>query len=160
MAKLASLRRDKNALTNGVWIKPDPTNFPDLELLVRGKDAAFYDALSLRYRELVRAAREAGALTARQGLNDLVPSAVQQTEDSLMLDRLLLDVRGLDGEGGEITVAGYRRMAVDEEYRPMLDLAREAVAIATDRRAADAKAAEGNSAMSSATAPNGVAPPT
>jgi hypothetical protein len=159
MAKLASLRRDKNALTNGVWIKPDPTNFPDFELLVRGKDAAFYDALSLRYRELVRVAREDGRLTARQGLNDLPPSAVQQADDALMLDRLLLDVRGLDGDAGPITTAEYRTMALDEEYRPMLDLAREAVAVATERRAADRKASEGNSARSSATAPNGVAPP-
>jgi hypothetical protein len=107
----------------------------------------------------VRVAREDGRLTARQGLNDLPPSAVQQADDALMLDRLLLDVRGLDGDAGPITTAEYRTMALDEEYRPMLDLAREAVAVATERRAADRKASEGNSARSSATAPNGVAPP-
>jgi hypothetical protein len=158
MAKLAAFERDTVALSDGVWINPDPRN-TDIELRVRAKDAAFVDVLSAAYRELVRKAREDGRLKSRQGLNDLPPSAVQAAEDDLILDRLVLDVRNLEGEAGAITIADYRRMARTEQFRPLLDLAREAVAIATERRAADREDAVGNSVPTPPTASSGAAQP-
>lgn len=158
MAKLAAFERDAVALSEGVWINPDPRN-TDIELRVKAKDGAFVDVLSAAYRELVRKAREDGRLKSRQGLNDLPPSAVQAAEDDLLLDRLVLDVRNLEGEAGPVTIAEYRQMARTEKFRPLLDLAREAVAIATDRRAADREEALGNSAPSLRTASSGAAQP-
>ena len=158
MAKLAAFERDAVALSEGVWINPDPRN-TDIELRVKAKDGAFVDILSAAYRELVRKAREDGRLKSRQGLNDLPPSAVQAAEDDLLLDRLVLDVRNLEGEAGPVMIAEYRQIARTEQFRPLLDLAREAVAIATDRRAADREEALGNSGPSLHTASSGAAHP-
>lgn len=158
MAKLAAFERDAVALSEGVWINPDPRN-TDIELRVKAKDGAFVDILSAAYRELVRKAREDGRLKSRQGLNDLPPSAVQAAEDELLLARLVLDVRNLEGEAGPVKIAEYRQMALTEQFRPLLDLAREAVAIATDRRAADREEALGNSGPSLRTASSGAAQP-
>lgn len=158
MAKLAAFERDVVALSEGVWINPDPRN-TDIELRVKAKDGAFIDVLSATYRELVRKAREDGRLKSRQGLNDLPPSAVQSAEDDLLLDRLVLDVRNLEGEAGPVTIAEYRAMARTEQFRPLLDLAREAVAIATDRRAADREDALGNFGLSRPTVSSGVPQP-
>jgi hypothetical protein len=159
MLKLATFARDRAAITDGVWIAPDERNHPELELRVKGRDSGYFDALSIEYRGLVRREREEGRLKARQGLDDLPVSVVQGVEDRLLLTRLVLEVRGLAGEDGKpLSIAAFRDLAVQEVYRPLLDLAREAVTIATERRAKDQDAAAGNSARSSGTAPSGAAP--
>ena len=156
MSKLSAFTRDHAAITDGVWIAPDERNHPELQLRVKGRDGAFVDALSVEYRALIRRAREDGTLKSRQGLDDLPVSTQTAVEDRLILSRLVLDVRGLQNDDGTpLTIAAFRELAVQELYRPLLDLAREAVAIATDRRAKDKAAAEGNSAKSSGTKPNG-----
>jgi hypothetical protein len=143
--------RDTVALTDGVWVNPDPKNL-DMELLVKARDASFLDALSVAYRELVRKAREDGRLKSRQGISDLPPSTVQIAEDELILTRLVL------GEHGPVSIKEYREMALTERFRPLLDLAREAVAIATDRRAADREEALGNFGNSRPINSGGAAP--
>jgi hypothetical protein len=67
-------------------------------------------------------------------------------------------VRNLEGEHGPISIKEYREMALTERFRPLLDLAREAVAIATDRRAADREEALGNSGNSRPINSGGAAP--
>lgn len=159
MLKLSTFARDPAAMTEGVWIAPDERNHPELELRVKARESGYFDALSIEYRALVRREREEGRLKSRQGLDDLPVSLVQGVEDRLLLSRLVLDVRGVEGEDGKpLTIAAYRELAVQEVYRPLLDMAREAVAIATERRAKDRDAAAGNSARSSGTAPSGAAP--
>ena len=157
MTKLSMFERDTVALTDGVWVNPDPKNL-DMELLVKARDASFLDALSVAYRELVRKAREDGRLKSRQGISDLPPSTVQIAEDELILTRLMLGVRNLEGEHGPISIKEYREMALTERFRPLLDLAREAVAIATDRRAADREEALGNFGNSRPINSGGAAP--
>ena len=145
--KLNMLERDVEALTDGVWIKPDETL--DLELLVKAKDAAFFDAESAAYRKLLRRAKEEGVIkNNKHGFDGLPPSMVQRAQDELVLSRLVLGVRNLEGDKGPITIQEYREMALTERFRPLLDLAREAVSLATERRAADREEALGNSAPS------------
>lgn len=159
MLKLSTFARDRATITEGVWIAPDERNHPELQLRVKGRDAGYFDALSIEYRGLVRREREDGRLKARQGLDDLPVSVVQGVEDRLLLSRLVLEVRGLAGDDGQpMPIETYRELAVQEVYRPLLDLAREAVTIATERREKDREATRGNSARSSGTVPSGAAP--
>jgi hypothetical protein len=155
MAKLSTLRRDVATLSDGVWISPDP-NLEEIEMRVRGKDATYFDVLSVKFREAVRRAREDGTLKSKQGLNDMAPSTVQAIEDRLLLERLVLDVRGIEADDGSaLSVEQFREMAISEAYLPMLFLAREAVILATERRDSDRAAALGNSEASPSTGSRG-----
>lgn len=154
--KLNTLERDVEALTDGVWIKPDETL--DIELLVKAKGASFFDAESAAYRKLLRRAKEEGVIkNNKQGFDGLPPSMVQRTQDELMLSQLLLGVKNLEGPKGPISVEEYREMALTERFRPLLDMAREAVAMASERRASDREEALGNSEPSRPTSSRGAA---
>jgi hypothetical protein len=145
--KLNMLERDVEALTDGVWIKPDESL--DIELLVKAKDAAFFDAESAAYRKLLRRAKEEGVIkNNKQGFDGLPPSMVQRAQDELVLSKLVLSVKNLESDKGPVTIQEYREMALTERFRPLLDMAREAVALATERRASDREEALGNSAPS------------
>lgn len=154
--KLNTLERDVEALTDGVWIKPDETL--DIELLVKAKGASFFDAESAAYRKLFRRAKEEGVIkNNKQGFDGLPPSMVQRTQDELMLSQLLLGVKNLEGQKGPISVEEYREMALTERFRPLLDMAREAVSMASERRASDREEALGNSEPSRPTSSRGAA---
>lgn len=154
--KLKTLERDPDALADGVWIRPDETL--DIELLVKAKDAAFFDAESAAYRKLLRRAKEEGVIkNNRQGFDGLPPSMVQRTQDELVLSKLVLDVRNLENDKGPISIIEYREMALTERFRPLLEMAREAVSIASERRASDREEALGNSEPSRPTSSPGVA---
>jgi hypothetical protein len=84
----------------------------------------------------------------KQGFDGLPPSMVQRAQDELVLSRLVLNVKNLEGDKGPITIQEYREMALTERFRPLLDMAREAVVLATERRASDREEALGNSAPS------------
>ena len=154
--KLNMLERDVEALTDGVWIRPDETL--DIELLVKAQDAAFEDAESAAYRKLFRRAKEDGLIkNNKQGFDGLPPSMVQRTRDELLLSKLVLDVKNLENDKGPISIQEYREMALTERFRPLLEMAREAVAIASARRASDREEVLGNSETSRPTSSRGAA---
>ncbi len=144
--KLNMLERDVEALTDGVWIKPDESL--DIELLVKARDSAFDDKQSIAWQKLLRRARQEGQLTSKQTLNDLPSSVTQRVTHEILLKDYLLGVKNLEGDEGPISVHKYREMALTERFRPLLDLATEAVFMATIRRASDREEALGNSAPS------------
>ena len=155
--KLNTLERDVEALTDGVWIRPDETL--DIELLVKAKGASFFDAESAAYRKLLRRAKEEGVIkNNKQGFDGLPPSMVQRTQDELMLSELVLGVKNLEGpKGAAISIEEYREMALTERFRPLLEMAREAVSMASERRASDREEALGNSEPSRPTSSRGAA---
>ena len=159
MAKLKSFQRDTAALEGGVWINPDPDSSDDqpMELLVKGRDAAFYDRVMVAVREIVRRAKQDGRLKSNQGFADLPPSTRDVLENEIMLGQYILGVRNLEGDAGPVTVEDYRKMALTEEFRPLLTLAVAAFLIATERRAADREEALGNSEPSRPTSSRGAA---
>jgi hypothetical protein len=154
--KLNMLERDVEALTDGVWIRPDESL--DIELLVKAKDAPYTDAETMAYRKFLRREKEEGKIKSRQGIDSVLPSAIQRVQDEMMLAKLVLGVRNLVGPDGPITIQEYREMALTERFRPLLDMAREAVALATERRASDREEALGNSAPLRAINSDGAAP--
>lgn len=157
MAKLAAFQRDPEALSKGVWINPDP-DF-DIELRVKAKDALFADLVSIGYRKLIKNAKEDGRLKSdsRSPLNDLPPSAVANVENEIVL-KYITDVRNLEDDAGAVNIEKFRKMAMTEEFRPLLDMALVAFNLATNRRASDQEEALGNSAPSRPTASRGAAP--
>lgn len=156
MYTLDKFKRASTALTGGVWITPDK-DFPDIRMRVKAKDAPYFDRLAVAYREHVRQARADGQLTRRQTLSDLPPSVVQRIEDELLLNDRVCEVTGIteSKDGPPITVEKFRELALTEDYRPLLDMAREAVQQATDMREDEKERGKGNSSSSSSTAPAG-----
>jgi hypothetical protein len=147
--KLNALLIDPDALEGGVWIKPWEDLGIDVELLVKASDRAFEDAEVLAYRKLLRRAKEEGVIkNNKQGFDGLPPSTVQRVKDELMLSRLVLGVKNLESEKGPVTIQDFRELALTDQGANMLRMAREAVALVTERRAADREEALGNSAPS------------
>jgi hypothetical protein len=157
--KLNALLIDPDALEGGVWIKPWEDLGIDVELLVKASDRAFEDAEVLAYRKLLRRAKEEGVIkNNKQGFDGLPPSTVQRVKDELMLSRLVLGVKNLECEKGPVTIQEFREMALTDQGANMLRMAREAVALATERRAADREEALGNSGNSRPINSGGAAP--
>ena len=156
MAKLKEFQRDTAALEGGVWINPDP-DFSDIQLLVRGRDAAYYDKYTVAIREVVRRAKRDGTLQSNQGLNDLPPSTRDNIENEVMLQHYILDVRNLEDDDGPVKIAEFRKMAITEQFRPLLSMAQTAFLMATERRAADREEVLGNSKPSRPTSSRGAA---
>ena len=156
MAKLKEFQRDTAALEGGVWINPDP-DFSDIQLLVRGRDAAYYDKYTVAIREVVRRAKRDGTLQSNQGLNDLPPSTRDSIENEVMLQHYVLDVRNLEDDDGPVKIAEFRKMAITEQFRPLLSMAQTAFFKATERRAADREEVLGNSKPSRPTSSPGAA---
>ena len=65
-----------------------------------------------------------------------------------MLSRLVLGVKNLESEKGPVTIQDFRDLALKDQGANMLRMAREAVALVTERRASDREEALGNSAPS------------
>jgi hypothetical protein len=156
MAKLKAFQRDTAALEVGVWINPDP-EFSDIELLVKGRDAAYYDKYTIAIRDVVRRAKRDGTLQSNQSLNDLPPSTRDSIENEVMLQHYVLGVRNLEDDEGLVKIADFRKMAMTEQFRPLLSLAQTAFLMATERRAADREEVLGNSEPSRPTSSRGVA---
>ena len=156
MAKLKAFQRDTAALEGGVWINPDP-EFSDIELLVRGRDAAYYDKYTIAIRDVVRRAKRDGTLQSNQGLNDLPPSTRDSIENEVMLQHYVLGVRNLEDDEGPVKIAEFRKMAMTEQFRPLLSMAQTAFLMATERRAADREEVLGNSEPSRPTSSPGAA---
>ena len=156
MAKLKAFQRDTASLEDGVWINPDP-EFSDIELRVKGRDAAYYDKYTIAIREVVRRAKRDGTLQSNQGLNDLPPSTRDSIENEVMLQHYVLDVRNLEDDEGPVTIADFRKMAITEQFRPLLSMAQTAFLMATERRAADREEVLGNSKPSRPTSSPGAA---
>lgn len=156
MAKLKAFQRDTAALEVGVWINPDP-EFSDIELLVKGRDAAYYDKYTIAIRDVVRRAKRDGTLQSNQGLNDLPPSTRDSIENEVMLQHYVLGVRNLEDDEGPVKIADFRKIAMTEKFRPLLSLAQTAFLMATERRAADREEVLGNSEPSRPTSSRGAA---
>lgn len=150
---LKNLSAPLTAAANGLWRGPWPET-GDLELKVRPFTEAYQAELARSQAEVVRQARADGRLRGREGWEDLPLDFRLAHARNLMLDRLLVDVRGLTDEGSAVTVEQYRGLAKDyETWATLADTVNAAVVEVTTDRAALRKAAGGNSARGSGSNP-------
>jgi len=150
--KLTNLAAPLAAASAGLWLPCGP-GWGDIELRVRPFTEAYQTELSRVQAEAVRAARADGKLKPREGYEDLPLDLRLALARELLLNRLVVDIRGAENDDGSpTTTAQFRANAMDlDNWGPGLsDKAFELVAEVTTDRDALRKAAGGNSAPSSA----------
>lgn len=158
--KLMNLAAPLAAAANGLWRGPWP-EYGELEVKARPFTEAYQADLARSQAELVRQARQDGRLKGREGWDDLPLDVRLAHSRSMLLDRLVADVRGVEeDEGKPLTVDRFRELAKDvETWGPLSEAAHIAVSEVTGDRAALRKAAGGNFVPGSASS-SGPAKPT
>lgn len=149
--KLSKLATPVAAAADGLWVGPwDETG--DLEIKARPYTEDYQTDLSRAQAELVRKSRIEGVLKGRQGWDDLPLKTRLALSRELLLDRLVVDIRGLEHDDGTpVTVAEFRQLAMDvDTYGALVGSAFLAVDQVTSDKDLLRQAAEGNSVRTSA----------
>jgi hypothetical protein len=153
--KLSTLAAPLAAASAGLWL-PCGAGWGDIELRVGPYTEAYQTELSRLQAETVRAARADGRLKPRESYEDLPLDSRLALARGLLLNRLVIDIRGAEEDDGKpTTIAQFRERAMDlGQWGPdFADKAFELVAQVTTDRAALRKAAGGNSAAASGSGP-------
>jgi hypothetical protein len=97
VAALRDFRIDTRAIQDGAWIRVNESLYGDLEILTRGFTDEFVDANKQRTKHL--ASRYGGD-------SDRIPNAdMRELNASLLREYLVLDVRNLTDDDGEVVKA-------------------------------------------------------
>jgi hypothetical protein len=120
MAVLTAFRTDSTKIKQGDWVSPGD-EYDDLEILVRGYTDEYADERAKRFRKLA---------SRYQGDIRNVPAARQrQTVIDLMIDFLVLDVRGLCHPNGEkIGIDEFKQLLRDPDYQELVNACQKAAA--------------------------------
>nr|WP_314074425.1 hypothetical protein [uncultured Roseococcus sp.] len=159
--KLSNFAAPLAAASDGLWL-PCGDGWGDVKLRVRPYTEPYQAELSRMQAELVRRARVDGLIQGRDGYEDLPLDMRLKLSRELLLDRLIVDIRGAENDDGSATtIEQFRANAKDlDNWGPSLaDKAFELVAKVTTDRAVLRAAAAGNSGRTSGSSPAPAKPP-
>ncbi|WP_158659978.1 hypothetical protein [Niveispirillum cyanobacteriorum] len=138
MANLKALCRDTGRIEKGEWLRLYVDLDPDKDVFVlaRGITKPFRDEVQRRVRQL--------AMQHGGDASNAPPEVIQRVDKEMYIERLLMDVKGLDDDGTPVSFERFCELLHQDEFIELWLATQKAIQIFSGIKVEDANAAAKN----------------